>query len=313
MEQTEIILQNENIEDNSINVNEDVESTSEQTITLKEDEEKTKKQIRQEKINNRIWEIDLIRGICIILMIFDHLMFDVFFYCEDFLGKVVPYGGFLEKCVDFANWYWTWTVRKVVRYVVVFLFFSLSGICSNFSKSNIKRGLITLAVAYGLTIGTYFFNLYEVGDKIQVYYQNVIWFGVLHCFGYSMLITGIIQKFKADGKAPLFIWAIIIGTIGIIFMCFKTTLFDLVYGIWGRKTDFFYTNDFFGLFPHLAIFFLGVVLGKILYNERVSLFDRGNVSFIKPIKFVGRHALWFYLGHQAVFISIIFIFRMIFL
>lgn len=158
-----------------------------------------------------------------------------------------------------------------------------------------------------------FFSAYKVNGVWKVYYRDVIWFGVLHCLGYSMLITGVIQKLKADGKAPLFIWSVIIGTIGIVMICLKTSLFDLAFSIFGKDMQMYYTNDFFPLFPYLAIFFFGAFLGKVLYNDRQSLFNRGDVKFIKPLKFVGRHALWFYLGHQGLFIGVIMLLQLILL
>lgn len=278
-----------------------------------EPQEKTKKELKAEKLSKRIWEIDLIRGICIILMIFDHFMFDIFYYCDAFVGTVVSYNSFLAKMVDFGEWYWNWSVRRVVRTIVVFMFFCLSGICSNFSKSNIKRGLITLAVAYGLTLGTIVFSLYEVNGVWKVYYRDVIWFGVLHCLGYSMLVTGIIQKFKADGKASMLIGAIVIATIGIVMICLKTSMFDLAYGILGKNMMMTKTNDFFPIFPYMGIFFFGSFIGKVLYDDKQSMFARGDICVFRPIKFIGRHAIWFYLGHQGLFISIIMLLQMIYL
>ncbi|MCL2847773.1 MAG: DUF1624 domain-containing protein [Firmicutes bacterium] len=115
---------------------------------------------------NRVWEVDFLRSICILLMLWDHLMFNFAFLDENTVFGNFIYGHdlyvgnvFFESMHAFASFYWGWTVRVIVRNIVVFLFLFLSGISCALTKNN-KERLIKLAAAAGIvTIVTYFVDL----------------------------------------------------------------------------------------------------------------------------------------------------------
>ena len=52
----------------------------------------------------RFWEIDFARGICVILMIFDHLMYS-FAVVAPFVGKLFG-TDMWSGAAEFAVWYW---------------------------------------------------------------------------------------------------------------------------------------------------------------------------------------------------------------
>ncbi len=81
---------------------------------------------------NRIWELDFLRGFSIIMMVWDHLMFDL---------KSIPswfsnYGDLehpiLQTVVDFAHSYWYGSARAVGHFIFVAIFLLVSGISFTF-------------------------------------------------------------------------------------------------------------------------------------------------------------------------------------
>lgn len=107
----------------------------------------------------RIWELDFIRGLCVALMILDHLFYD--------LGFVFPQQWFADGgsgiiydiCYFARNFYWDWPVRHIIRVMVLAGFIGSCGISCSLSRSNLKRGLKLLAVALALSGATALMDL----------------------------------------------------------------------------------------------------------------------------------------------------------
>ena len=83
----------------------------------------------------RIELMDALRGLAVCLMVLHHFLYDL---CE-FLGA--PW------------WLFTNPVFDVLHYFFAGLFIFLSGISSDFSRSNLKRGAKAMAIALGITRG----------------------------------------------------------------------------------------------------------------------------------------------------------------
>ena len=82
----------------------------------------------------RIELMDALRGLAVCLMVLHHFLYDL---CE-FLGA--PW------------WLFTNPVFDVLHYFFAGLFIFLSGISSDFSRSNLKRGAKAMALALGITL-----------------------------------------------------------------------------------------------------------------------------------------------------------------
>ena len=111
----------------------------------------------------RIELMDALRGLAVCLMVLHHFLYDL---CE-FLGA--PW------------WLFTNPVFDVLHYSFAGLFIFLSGISSDFSRSNLKRGAKAMALALGITLVTYFMDM-------------TIVFGVLHLLASCMLLFGLTRK-----------------------------------------------------------------------------------------------------------------------
>ncbi len=247
----------------------------------------------QERIKNRAMELDLLRGIAVLLMMFDHLMYD-------FWG-LLP-GFFADYPLDlrfFAIDYWYWDVRLLVRPVILFVFFALTGICSSFSRSNLARGAKLLAVAVGLTVVTDCIGYFTGDSEIRIV------FGVLHAIAVSLLLVGLLEKLRISKWIYLALGVVLWG-VGI--WIDQTYNVGLVrYGeepFWtqfGKAVLGFLEvgSDCFALPRTAGQIFVGVFLGKQFYRERKSLIFQ--TYHRNPVAFLGRHSLLFYFGHQVVF------------
>jgi uncharacterized membrane protein len=135
---------------------------------------------------DRIWEIDFLRGVSIILMVGYHLLYD--------LGAMAGVQSLLGFTTDLSTPAWL-----AAQYFFAALFILLSGISSTLSRSNVRRGLKLLAVALLVTAVTFFFNR-----------AATVHFGILHCLGVSILLYGVAFK-RAKARACAAAGAAVLG------------------------------------------------------------------------------------------------------
>ncbi len=185
------------------------------------------------------------------------------------------------------------------------LFLFLSGIASNLSRSNLRRGIRLSFVAAAITLITVTF----VPDQ-------PIWFGILHLMAFAMILTGLLQRFF--DRLPQ--WPCIA-------VCFAVTAltYDISTGYLGffsipliRLPLFFYQTDwtsfigiyspsyfsadYFPLLPWLFVFLGGYFFGRYARSGQFPQWTfRNHIPFLS---FIGRHALLIYIVHQPVFLGI---------
>lgn len=157
---------------------------------------------------NRIWEIDFLRGVCVILMILDHLAI----LLGSYFGNQWYGFGFAQRGVgdSFTTFCYNWingsasSVRDVIHPIVLFIFFSISGISCTFSRNNAKRGFQLLAVALIYTLGSYI-------AQNQMGISGVfVAFGVLDFLAVSMLLYALISFLTRDNRLAMIIASIVL-------------------------------------------------------------------------------------------------------
>jgi uncharacterized membrane protein len=237
--------------------------------------------LSEQKHKDRIWEIDFLRGLAIILMVGYHLLYD--------LGDFVGLKKFLGFSTDLTTPAWV-----AAQNFFAGLFVILSGISSTFSRNNLRRFLKFLAVALLITAATYVFDR-----------SSVIIFGIIHCLAASVLIyTLAFQKRRPATRA---IWGSVIIAGSFFLPAIRRTLtlktnWLLPLGLPGPS---FASFDYFPLVPWFGVFLLGTALGKWLYAEKKSLIHRPLPETF--INWCGRHSLWIYLLHQPVIMGILYL------
>ncbi len=246
------------------------------------------------KLKNRITEIDLLRGIVVCFMMFDHFMFNVWGLMPDmFLGfSNSAWSGFCNLALS----YWNWGVRRAVRYIVIFIFLALTGVSCSFSRNNLKRGLKLLIVAIGLTLATVI--LAQIMDDVDM----IISFGILHCIAVTLILVALVELFTSNKFVFL-----IVGVAFMIFGAFFLVEEPVSYNSGNFFTLFFEQliglimlgPDSFSLFFYGGQIFIGVFIGKLFYKERKPLIFKGEYKN-NLLTLIGRHSLLFYVLHQVV-------------
>lgn len=258
------------------------------------------RKISQTKLLNtaprRIWELDFLRGICVLLMVWDHFMYDVAYVFKTAWQATGSAGviGF----VDFAQGYMTGALREMFHPVIFTMFFVICGISCSFSKNNLQRGIEALFFAFTISVVTSILD-------------TPITFGVLHMLGFSILFWWAINTVCARNKYATAAVALVVGIVIVVV--------GNIPDIWANVTaneDWFFvhdafggaynSNDYFPLFPYVGYMLLGAAAAPLLYPKRKSLLPfLDKFNWHAPISFCGRIALWVYVFHQIAVMVIL--------
>ena len=117
----------------------------------------------------RIWELDALRGVCILCVIVVHFLFDLSFF------------GGLD--LTLPAWY------VFIQEYGGAIFVVLSGVCVTLGSKSVRRGLIVFACGMLITAVTY--GMYRLGMSGA---DVVVKFGVLHLLGVCMLVYPAFKK-----------------------------------------------------------------------------------------------------------------------
>lgn len=232
----------------------------------------------------RIYLMDELRGFAVFCMVFYHGFYTLA-YLYNIEAGMILLRFFMPAEPYFAG-----------------LFMLISGISSDLSHSNLKRGLRLLAIALAVTLVTGLI----VPDELIV-------FGILHFLSVCMILYGLAQPFADRFR---FSW-IAVFACALLFVCtmgiprgyvglspqLGVLLPDSLYRTnWlaplGIYNESFRSSDYFPLFPWIFVFTAGTVLGKLAREERFPAFMYP--SRVPFFSWLGRHALILYIAHQPV-------------
>ncbi len=221
---------------------------------------------------SRIWELDALRGVCILCVIVVHFLFDLSFF------------GGLD--LTLPAWYVFLQEYGGAIFVV------LSGVCVTLGSKSVRRGLIVFACGMLITAVTY--GMYRLGMSGA---DVVVKFGVLHLLGVCMLVY---PAFKKLPPAMLTVLGLVIAITGYAIRGIivpQRWLFPL-----GLTYEGFTSSDYFPLFPQLGYFLIGAAIGKTAYREKKTLLP-GSFQKTPVARFFcwcGRQSLFIYLLHQPI-------------
>ena len=228
----------------------------------------------------RIWELDALRGLCVLGMIAVHFLFDL----TGFYGLLR--WDFPPLLVFLADWGGV-------------AFFLISGVCATLGSRCVRRGLIVLGC--GLAVSAVTVAMYKLGIA---YKSVIIYFGVLHCLGACMILWAVFRRLPTAALAILAAAAVALG------LWFQEITVESQWLFWlGLLYKGFTTSDYFPLLPFLGFFLLGAVLGRILYKEKKSLLPGVNAAHPIPrfLQWLGRWSLPIYMLHQPIITGLIYL------
>ncbi len=223
----------------------------------------------------RIWEVDALRFIAIILMLIYHLVFDL----KEYLNVDVNYEEF--------HWY-------IIGISSAIIFMFISGVSSGLSKNPIKRGVQVLACGMLVTLVSFIF-----------FKDMYIRFGILHFLGVCMIISPALRKMDDLTLLLIGLACVITG------IYIENITINIPYLLpLGFKYRGFHSFDYYPLIPYLSVYILGILVFRNYYKERKSIFKKELYSnFIRKIS---EKSLFIYLIHQPIYYALILLYKYVF-
>jgi uncharacterized membrane protein len=230
-------------------------------------------------VPSRFPELDIARGIAVIMMVVFHITFDL-----NYLGIVplpVSEGGLRLLALTTAG-----------------LFLFIVGISLSVSAAHarevlsrrdfilkyVRRGAFIFLLGLGITFVTWL-----------LLPQGIVLFGILHLIGLAIMLSPL---YTGRYWANLFLGAVIVALGSVVAGLRGSSLLLWV----GIQPPSFYSIDYTPIFPWLGIVLLGVFFGMTIYPRGRRPDSFSQVSS-RPLQFLGRHSLAIYLIHQPVIIG----------
>ncbi len=237
----------------------------------------------RKSIGKRFYEIDVLRGMAVLLMVLYHAFFDLNY----FLG------------LEFGSWSsLIWFIGRSSAVLFVFLVgvsltisFSRTSHRSVFPKKYVLRGVGIFLLGLIITAVTFLFDS-----------SKTIYFGVLHFIGFAVAFSCPFLRFKRLN--------LLFGVASIFLGFYLSKLvFDFPYFLFlGFRPYFFTSFDYFPVFPWIGVVFLGVFFGNALYPKGKRLFVIPDFSrSFALFSFLGRNSLIIYFLHQPLLLALIFL------
>ena len=244
----------------------------------------------------RFPEIDLWRGISVVLMIVFHA-----FFILDFYGVVKNEmrGGFFEIFGDFVR--------------VSFLLLVGISMAISFQKAFMKTGNRWSAVfrqwkrAFVVAVCALIVSLVTFFVVPDIYVR----FGILHLIAFSIFILA----FFAGSKWSSFVFAVFSFILGYVLKDCSS----LILPVCGNGAV---SLDYFHIFPWIGFAAMGIFIGRIFYIEKVGgfvfeglrnfIFGGAVFGFVLKIFFaIGRQSLLIYMLHIPAIIAVLVLIGMI--
>jgi uncharacterized membrane protein len=235
--------------------------------------------------STRYWEIDAIRGLVVILMVFFHFVWDLsYFRLSDVNVFSTPWQAF---------------ARSIGATFTLLLGLSLAirrardeGRGSSGWLPYVRRGVKVFGLGMVVTLATYL----AIGPGFVI-------FGILHLQGLALVLAYPFARIRSLVTIALAILVIGAG----IYLNGLAAPFPWL--IWlGLPEQGRPMVDYYPLLPWLGAALLGVVVGKALYPDGQRRFGLPALQQLRPIRmlrFLGRHSLAIYLLHQPVLIGVL--------
>ncbi|MBV7337245.1 DUF1624 domain-containing protein [Chloroflexi bacterium TSY] len=241
----------------------------------------------------RLWEIDALRGVAVVMMVIYHLVWDLYFL------QIVP-------TINLYSGFWKYFQRTTAS---TFLFLVGVSLVISYNRTRgskeqtgqfrkfLRRSLIIFGLGMVITLVVWFAGTGSVD------------FGVLHLIGFSIVAAYPFLRFTWINIA---LW-MLLNFVGSFLQAplVVTKLF-----VWlGLKPPFYAAVDYFPIIPWFGVVLLGIGMANILYprsQRRFNLPDLSRGFPTRALQYLGRHSLVIYLLHQPILIGGLFVYIYLF-
>lgn len=236
----------------------------------------------------RLWEVDTLRGIAIILMICYHFIFDLAYFGV--------YSGYMLSTP------WQTFARSIGSTFIFVLGVSLTLRANRLKPELDDRRLFQKYLLRGAKIFAWGLVVTAVTYVLLPY--GFVVFGILHLLGLSTILAYPFLRSR---------WASLVGGVAVIALgiILARSTSPSPWLLWlGVRQLGRYMVDYYPIFPWFGIALLGVFAGLTLYpggTPRFTLPDLSPKAPIRALTFLGRHSLLIYLIHQPILLALLFV------
>lgn len=228
----------------------------------------------------RVWEVDFMRGIAIILMVFLHVIWSAEFF-GIYSFNLSPF------------------VLMLIQRFTAGTFLFLVGVSLVLSYSRIKDAAVNIYKKYFLR-GLKIFGYGMIISIATVILSGrlLVTFGVLHLIGVGIILSTFFLKLKKTN--------LVLGLLIIILGLFTASI-DA--GNWLFWLGFKYPGfalDYFPIMPWFGVILLGIFFGNTFYQTGKGTFHQKSIPlFGELIAFLGRYSLLIYFLHIIIIVIIV--------
>ena len=242
--------------------------------------------------NPRAWELDVLRGIILLLVTLDHCLF--YGRKEALMPTYTAVGAWLK---DLAVFCVNSDVRRAVQPFALWLIALMSGINCSFTRSKFHR-VFKFWILCALFMGGYALLHIIWSDLVT----GQLIFNIIAVLTICFTVWWILDLVKCPYWVRAYLGAALI-VLGLTYY-YKYFVLDnayvensflslMVYNEHGRLLS---EQNFEPLLPHLGFFLVGGVLGKFLYPDRKTKCRKVYPpKALTPVLLVGKHSLAAYL------------------
>ena len=241
--------------------------------------------IAQAAARSRLWEIDTVRGLAVVAMIFFHFMWDLQFF------------GLTSVNVFSSGWQ---TFARSIGSTFIFVMgLSLTldaartrGDDRGLWRRNLRRGAVIFGCGLLVSLATFA----VVGNEF-------VRFGILHLAGASIIFATPFVRARAWVSALVGLLVIGVGA----FLQTRAVSFPWLIPFGIRQAGVTMV-DYYPLLPWFGVALLGIAFGQTAYSQGVRHFmlpELNGALVVRGLRLLGRHSLVIYLVHQPVLIALL--------
>lgn len=238
-------------------------------------------------VATRLWEVDTLRGIAVVMMIFFHFMWDLQYF------NVADVNVFSTPWQLFARGIGTsFTFLLGLSIVLRYERDTKQSTYMEAYRPYIQRGAMIFGLGMLITVATYF----AIGEGFVV-------FGILHLLGLSLILAYPFVYVRPLVNLANGISVFMVG------LYINMVRVDFPWLIWlGLAEQGRTMVDYYPLLPWFGAALIGVAAGQLCYpygKRAFTLPDLGDFPLLRGLRFLGRHSLIIYLVHQPIIIGIL--------